>query len=581
MTPGARRDDLCGVLLDPKRDDLLIRAAEASGSTVDSVLERVEGGAVARATRRGVRVALLVGSTRGTDVEGYFALEARRVAAACEVPLLDVGSARDVRWIVRPWIEGRPWTRAARPIVDAMSFLDPLARVLAAAHRAGFGHGALSPTRIVETPRAQIVDLVFAFFLPLTVDPRYAAPEWLERHANLADAERVLRADVYALGLLVLEAVSGRSAYGDIADVDLFSRAVDRTRRPTLGALGVAVAPSIERVLARALAVDPEARFESAGELFTALRAAVADSPTMIVDGPRPRVTSSPPPPLAPRPRAPAAMVAAATTALVLGALGVEALVSAAFGPRSPTTVAATSASASVSTAHLVPPPIASSAASPPLPPPKDMVAVPTASPDFFVDRTEVTVAAYRACVDASVCAPTWKRGSAYDENDPVRREWRCNLHRTGRDDHPVNCVTFVQANAYCAWAGKRLPTGDEWKRAARSDGPHKYPWGDATPRCKEVVFARYGPANPGCDKQPVGTMPADAHPKTASPFGALDMAGSLWEWTTEKSPRGLPYLRGGAWDSPESGVTVESKLEQSPGNGDVTLGFRCVKDAS
>jgi serine/threonine-protein kinase len=209
------------------------------------------------------------------------------------------------------------------------------------------------------------------------------------------------------------------------------------------------------------------------------------------------------------------------------------------------------------------------------------MVPVPAESPVFYVDRTEVTVGSYRACVTAGVCTPTWKYASAYDENDPVRKEWRCNYHRKDREDHPINCVSFTAASAYCAWAGKRLPTGPEWTRAARGDDARKYPWGDTMPRCKEVVFARYGPEKFGCSKQPVGTGGADAHPKTASPFGALDMAGSLWEWTTERSPRGFPILRGGSWDSPETGIGIDARLEQSPGNGDITLGFRCVKDAS
>jgi formylglycine-generating enzyme required for sulfatase activity len=197
----------------------------------------------------------------------------------------------------------------------------------------------------------------------------------------------------------------------------------------------------------------------------------------------------------------------------------------------------------------------------------------------LLVDRTEVPVGKYRECVNAGKCAETYKRGTGYSENDPVRREWICNLHRKNRDDHPVNCINLAQATAYCEYAGKRLPTGAEWTRAARGEGQRKYPWGDTTPRCREVVFARYGPDNPGCNKQPVGTAPVESHPKSASPAGALDMAGSLWEWTTDRSPRGLPILRGGSWDSGETGVTIESRLEQSPGNGDVTLGFRCVRD--
>jgi formylglycine-generating enzyme required for sulfatase activity len=268
--------------------------------------------------------------------------------------------------------------------------------------------------------------------------------------------------------------------------------------------------------------------------------------------------------------------VIGACVAIIALGFGAEALVRA---MKRPPPAPAASASAAPSPSPIIvaaAPPSAAPSASTPKPPAGDMVPVTDA---LLVDRTEVTVRSYKACVAAGACAETYKRGSGYSENDPVRREWICNYHRKGREDHPINCINYNQATAYCAYAGKRLPTGDEWTRAARGDGARKYPWGDTMPRCREVVFARYGPDNFGCSKQPVGTMPADSHEKTASPAGALDMAGSLWEWTTERSARGFPILRGGSWDSPESGVTIDSRLEQSPGNGDVTLGFRCVRD--
>jgi formylglycine-generating enzyme required for sulfatase activity len=205
------------------------------------------------------------------------------------------------------------------------------------------------------------------------------------------------------------------------------------------------------------------------------------------------------------------------------------------------------------------------------------MLPVPADSPVFFVDRTEVTVAAFRACVNAGVCKETPKRGPGWSEDDPVRREWLCNYHRKGREDHPVNCVSFAQATAYCGFVGKRIPSAEEWTRAARGDDKRIYPWGDTMPRCGDVVYARYGPDNPGCSKHPPVTEPV-GRATSASPFGAQDMAGSLWEWTTETS-HGLPVLRGGAWDSPERGVIIDARLEQSAGNADVTLGFRCVRD--
>lgn len=537
-----------------------------------AVLARGDRVEVHRARRGDTTVIVALADGVDRDADARFRDEVRALDAALRGPgYVDMEGVWIVpsRAIAHREVEGRPLLAGTRSLLETAALLDPIARLLGRAHSRGVGDGALAPERIVLTDKGAVLpDLLFAATLGLPRVPAYSAPEQLDaRETNVA------RADVYALALLFLAVASGGTPWLD--ERELYVRASDRRKRPSLTSLGIAAAISIDRVLERALAVDAELRFENADTFWDALRTAVLAAPGTDVEPPLPKIVE---PTVAPRStpaRAPMHIVVGISVGVIAIGFGAEALVSALRKPASPIAPSVNvSARPSVSAAPSPSPSVVAVAKAPEVPP--DMVSAGT----FFVDRTEVTVKSYRACVAASVCAPTHKHTSGYDENDPVRREWRCNFHRTERDDHPINCVSFPMATKYCAHVGKRLPTGAEWTHAARGDTARKYPWGDNGPRCKEVVFARYGPNNPGCSKQPIGTQPAASHPLTASPFGALDMAGSLWEWTTDKSARGLPILRGGAWDSAEPGLTVESKLEQSPGNADLTLGFRCVKDA-
>src|SRR5690606_17832947 len=87
-----------------------------------------------------------------------------------------------------------------------------------------------------------------------------------------------------------------------------------------------------------------------------------------------------------------------------------------------------------------------------------------------------------------------------------------------GKENHPINGVTWNQAVEYCAWKGKRLPTEAEWEFAARGDDARIFPWGNGTPTCDHVVVQSCG--------APLGTQPVGSKPQGASPFGALDMVG-------------------------------------------------------
>jgi formylglycine-generating enzyme required for sulfatase activity len=209
----------------------------------------------------------------------------------------------------------------------------------------------------------------------------------------------------------------------------------------------------------------------------------------------------------------------------------------------------------------------------------------------FYIDRTEVTIDAYRACRDKGACTP---RIVHLKKNVPGA--WGCNLD-SEHGSYPANCVDRKQAMAYCAYANKRLPTEAEWEYAARGADEREYPWGSGAPKsCNVAVLS--GMTGSCGDRH--GTSPVGSAPDGASPFGVLDMGGNVWEWVaddyapypaadevtdplvtvTEPSDttplRGI--LRGGAWDyGPESAKT-SYRLPFVADAGNASTGIRCVR---
>lgn len=127
----------------------------------------------------------------------------------------------------------------------------------------------------------------------------------------------------------------------------------------------------------------------------------------------------------------------------------------------------------------------------------------------FEMDRTEVTVRQYAACVAAGECKSV-TGGS-------------CNLGRDGLDCHPMNCVNRLQAATYCTWAGKQLPSAEEWEYAARGETNRTYPWGAAAPSDDLLCWS-------GTTRRD-GTCAAGTMVGGANEFGLLDMSGNVREW--------------------------------------------------
>jgi formylglycine-generating enzyme required for sulfatase activity len=208
---------------------------------------------------------------------------------------------------------------------------------------------------------------------------------------------------------------------------------------------------------------------------------------------------------------------------------------------------------------------------SPPNERPSHVVLVPA----FWMDRTEVTVGAYRACVERGACARPARVSASctYDLGDPAL---------------PVSCVPWTSAQGYCGASAKRLPREAEWELAARGVNGFKYPWGGGSPAgCGSAVTLASDASQRSCG----GKHPArvGAHPGNASPFGLYDMSGNVEEWVadwygeavSELSPRaGASHvLRGGGWLSQPSQSKTTTRNWGSSREMGPNVGFRCAND--
>lgn len=173
---------------------------------------------------------------------------------------------------------------------------------------------------------------------------------------------------------------------------------------------------------------------------------------------------------------------------------------------------------------------------------------------------SEVTLAWYRRCVDAGVCTAPDAGGN-------------CNWQVMERDEYPVNCVDWNQAQAYCTWAGGRLPTEDEWVYAATNGQTTSEPWGDDDATCLVAVMDDRGD---GCGAH--RTWPVCSKPSGRTKDGLCDLAGNVWEWTATADSAGR-VARGGSWCGNGALMGATARLSGPPTLRFDDLGFRCLRD--
>ena len=567
-------------------------------------------------------------------------------ATSSVVQALDVGagvspSGAWTPYLVLEWLRGETledWlTRRERegkrgmPIHEAAAILEPAIQALAMAHQDGIAHRDIKPANLFRneaagSPAMKVLDFGIAKVIaenatvtraleqtgtmPSMFTPHYGAPEQFNRRFGATGPWT----DVYALALVLTELSSGKPPLEGDDVTQLYIASADVSMRPTPRSRGVRTSHAVEEVFQKALAIEPRGRYLSATAFGEALREALlapveADAPgdehllpsTFIpekpttLDGAGLGKTSN-------GASGRRSALIGTVAALSLGMLGTAGYI--AFTRSRP--------AISVPVVSRMGPELTQIE----LPTqPAQMILVPagaftmghakegktekpahtvTITKPFYLDRTEVSAEDYARCVAAKKCTASGVHGPQVNEADATKYNAFCTERSPQKARHPVNCVDREQAAAYCVFAGKRLPTEAEWEYAARGKDERLYPWGNEEPSCTMGNFARKALE---CTGRQRGTMEGGSFPNQKSAFGALDMAGNVWEWVADSFEPGaytkegrkdplvstgvyLGVLRGGSWDFAPSVSKATFRFAFDHATGHVSTGFRCAQTA-
>jgi len=550
--------------------------------------------------------------------------------SAAIVQARDIGSltgpkGEGIPYMVLEWLEGATLEAVIadevakglplRSMKDAVRLLDPIGEALALAHRKGIAHRDIKPGNVfvLGDPRGDCSLKLLDFGIAKVVSdaqkmagsftktagnvtsftPAYGAPEQFSRTHGATGPWT----DVFSLALIVAEVVTGKEPLQGDDFVQLAVASGNPAHRPTPRTLGAQVTDAVEAVFAKAVAIKPTERWQSAGDFWNALRTAVEMAPLRGMTDPQPAAVAVPDPvgsaptvavgagdgqpatAASTQPRATATTTGGAAPGsskmgLFVG-LGVVALagIGAAvfFLGKGSGTPAAPSATASVAALPSAAPSASESvAAKPPAKVcPPGTIKIPGGSfymgsddglpfekpahqvtlEPYCIDEFEVTVEKYKACSDSGRCkrAGTTNAWDKITDKESKAFDPTCNIRDpVAKSTHPINCVDWEMADDFCREQHERLPTEAEWEFAARGPDGRKYPWGDDDPgaghlnACGKECVA-WGLKN-GIEEKAMyevddgfaNTAPVGSFPKGASRYGVKDVVGNVWEWVAD-----------------------------------------------
>lgn len=197
---------------------------------------------------------------------------------------------------------------------------------------------------------------------------------------------------------------------------------------------------------------------------------------------------------------------------------------------------------------------------------------------DYYMDVFPVTNKQYKAFIDARPNHPVpyvekeeWAKPYNWDRRTP-------RTYPKGKANHPVVPVSYEDAIAYCQWRTEkehlpegtayRLPTEEEWEKAARGNDGRIYPWGNEFDKEKCNTY----------ESGIGGTTEVTKYPEGASPYGCFDMAGNVWEWTDSDYDKNNKVLRGGSWIVDQTGARCAYRYGSNPNDRNDVVGFRCSR---
>jgi len=591
----------------PAREHTRELLATAIGDKYE-VMHRIGGGGMAnvflaRHRRTGGLFAVKVLAehlAQERSIVDRFLQEARTAATLSGHPnivtIFDVGEGQGLHYLIMQYVEGEDLScrleRERRvPAGQAIQIMRQVASSLLHAHGRGIVHRDLKPGNIRLDPhgRAIVLDFGIARALdePTTLTavgermgtPYYMAPERIR--GERGDP----RTDLYSLGVIFFELLTGKKPFAG-ETWQAIEHAQLHSPPPSPCEMDASLPGACCDAVLRLLEKNPSARYQSAADLLEDLDRIEAGSgesgwrarrPTPEAEAETIRITaaetirttaaSESPPRLRQRTWALAASLAVLTVAALALWLWLRSKQDSSLSGEIQTS---TGPMRLVAGGEFI---FGEAAAESPNP--RQTVFL----PDFYIDEREVSNSFYR-----QFCEATGRAQPEPPEGDP-------DYLRT-KPDHPVANVSLEDARAFAAWAGKRLPTEQEWEKAARGTDGRVYPWGNTGPAGQ----ANLGGAQDGFAQ----AAPVDAFAGGASPCRALNMAGNVWEWTSTTYSTSeqeildmrslLPsisaawhVIKGGSFAPRTDELWLRTYMRRGfPVTGKSPfIGFRCVKNAN